>query len=224
MSHKMSHLQIIGLKFDLEATIHTLGELGCIHIDDVSETPELSITPLTIDAAMVRKQEELSLKLLQVNGIIDILGFNNKLAAESLPPNDGSGERLLQEVSNLVPRVQALANRREKLHAEQELLPRFLDTLRKLMPLFLSLARDPSYVSFGLLVNRDHTEVLDTIAHHVDSITEGRAQTPYVHGRRQHDARPARCLAAAAASRIRQRIAGCGHCLAVQPAERDSRR
>ena len=177
MSHKMSHLQIIGLKFDVEATIHTLGELGCIHIDEVSETPELSITPLTIDAAMVRKQEELSLKLLQVNGIIDILGLNKQLAAESLPHDDVSSERLLAEVSDLVPRVQALANRRGKLHAEQELLPRFLDTLRKLMPLFLSLAHDPSYVSFGLLVNRDHTEVLDTIAHHVDSITEGRAQT-----------------------------------------------
>jgi len=75
MSRKMSHLQIIGLKTDLLAAIRELGRLGCVHIDSLAETPEFSTSRLTLDAGMVRRQEELSLKLLQINGLIDTLGL-----------------------------------------------------------------------------------------------------------------------------------------------------
>ncbi len=176
MTRKMSRLQIIGLMDDLLATIRMLGEVGCMHIDRVSDMPELALSPLTVDAQMVREQEELNLMLLQVKGMMEILGLNN-VAHPSRLPAQADCEALLPDVMRLVPRVQALANRREKLRAEQELLPRFLDTMRKLLPLFPAVARDPGYVSFGLLVERHHTDVLDIVAGHIAEITNNSAET-----------------------------------------------
>ncbi len=172
----MCHLQIIGLKTDLLATIRELGKLGCVHLDDITETPEYAIPALTVDAAMVRRSEELRLKRLQVNGLIDILGID-KNATTTGDAEEETGERLLPEVEQLVPVVQELANRREKLQSERELLPRFLDTMRKLLPLFSSVFRDPDYVSFGVLVSRSHADVLTVIEKQIADITERRAET-----------------------------------------------
>ncbi len=176
MSRKMSHLQIIGLKTDLLAAIRELGRLGCVHIDSLAETPEFSTSRLTLDAGMVRRQEELSLKLLQINGLIDTLGLpkNAKPITENA---DEPVEHALPAVEELLPVVQRLASQRDKLRAERELLPRFLSTLRKLLPLFLSVVRDPGTVSFGVLVNRSQSDVLDIIAGQVAEVTGGQGET-----------------------------------------------
>jgi V/A-type H+-transporting ATPase subunit I len=176
MSRKMSHLQIIALKTDMLATIRELGELGCVHIDKITETPECAVDPLTADAAMVRKQEELRLKLLQVNGLIDTLGIKkNEVPVNSCKYT--TINHLLPAIERLLPVVQELANRRDKLRSERELLPRFLDTMQKLLPLFLSVVCDPDYVSFGVLVNRNHADVLNILANEIAQITEGCAET-----------------------------------------------
>ena len=52
-----------------------------------------------------------------------------------------------------------------------------MSTLRKLLPLFLSVVRDPDTVSFGVLVNRSQSDVLDIIAGQVAEVTGGQGET-----------------------------------------------
>ncbi len=172
MTHRMAHLQIIGLKADLLPVIHTLGELGCLHIDRISEDAGGAIPTLTPDAALLRRQEELNLQLLQVSGMVDFLKIDPALAREAAP----DATALPEQVGQLLPHMQALVNRRDRLRAEQELLPRFEETMRKLLPLFPATAGDPDYVSFGLLLSREHAEVPGIIQRHAAEITEGRAE------------------------------------------------
>lgn len=176
MSRKMSHLQIIALKADMLATIRELGELGCLHIEKITDTPEYAVDPLTADAAIVRKQEALRLKLLQINGLIDTLGIKkNAVSVRDHAHEDV--EDLLPEIEKLLPVVQELANRRDKLRSERELLPRFLDTMQKLLPLFLSIICDSDYTSFGILVSRNHADILTILTNEIADITDGRAET-----------------------------------------------
>jgi len=80
-------------------------------------------------------------------------------------------------VAALTPTVQALSARRDQLVAEQEMLPRFEETVRKLLPILPAAARRPDYVSFGLLVSRMHTEVLGIVQRRVVELTQGCAET-----------------------------------------------
>lgn len=172
MTHKMVHLQIIGLKADVLPVIHTLGELGCLHIDRAGEDTGGMIHPLTVDAVLLRRQEELNLQLLQVSGMVDYLRIDPALAGLVEPDSAG----LAEQIDQLLPHLQALVNRRDRLRAEQELLPRFEETMRKLLPLFPATASDADYVSFGLLLSREHAEVPGIIQRHAAEITGGRAE------------------------------------------------
>jgi len=172
----MSHVQIIGLKTDLLATIRVLGALGCVHIDDIGATPEFSMSRLTLDPPMAHRYDELSLKLLQIKGLIETLG-SPKDERPARAAGEDSVEGMLEAVEGLLPVVQGLAARRDKLRSESGLLPRFLSTMRKLLPLFLSTVRETDHVSFGILVNRSQAEVLDIIVGQVAEMTGGQAET-----------------------------------------------
>ena len=175
MTLEMAHLQIVGLKTHLLPTLGTLRRLGCMHVDKVSESPETLLPPLTVDPVLARTKEELNMGLLQVKGLLDSLDINER----ELPHQEieGSVEDWVTSVAALTPRVQALIARRDKLRAEQELLPRFEETVRRLLPILPAAALRPNYISFGLFVSRMHTEVLGIVQRYVVELTQGRAET-----------------------------------------------
>ena len=55
---EMQPVVIIGLKTDLQVAIHALREVGCVHVDELSESTEVSARPLSLDRDMLRLQEE----------------------------------------------------------------------------------------------------------------------------------------------------------------------
>jgi len=183
MQVKMARLQIVGLKTQLVPTVHTLHRLGCVQIDDVSEVEEISARPLRLDRDMVRVQEELAYLVARIEGLWSTLGANQDRLGTLPIEHDTSETRIADCVSQartgldvLGPRVQALVSRREALEAEQASLPRYEATLRKLLPIVPSSARDPANTSIGVLVSRAHLGVLDTIAERVLNLTGGRAE------------------------------------------------
>jgi vacuolar-type H+-ATPase subunit I/STV1 len=60
MNVEMCPLEIVGLKSNLADTIQVLRDLGYVHIDELTETPEISARPLTLDRETLHLQEELS--------------------------------------------------------------------------------------------------------------------------------------------------------------------
>lgn len=183
MKLKMTRLQIVGLKTQLVATVHTLYQLGCVQIDDVSEAGEISVRPLRLDRDMVRVQEELGYLVARIEGLWSTLAASQSHSSPTLVAHS-AGEIILADCASqaragldaLGPRVQALVLRREALEAEQASLPRYEATLRKLLPIVPSSARDTANTSIGVLVSRAHLDVLDTIAERVLNLTGGRAE------------------------------------------------
>ena len=173
MNLEMLPVEIIGLKSDLQKTLMVLRHLGCIHIDELDETMQISARPLSLDRETLRAQEELSFLLARLEGILEVLGSVELPSRVELP--EDYIEQTRQDVEMLLPKVQALTNRREQLRSELTSLPRYEATLRKLLPIIPSSARAPGNVSVGFLVSRVHVGILDSIARRILELTSGRA-------------------------------------------------
>ena len=175
MNLEMIPVEIVGLKTELQVVLHTLRKIGCMHIEDLSDLPEVSARPLTLDRDLLRQQEELSLLVARIGGLLETLGSNKKIS-EPLPV----GNNLLSEartgVDELMPSVKSLVSQRENLESELASLPRYEATLRKLLPIIPDSVREPGNRSVGILVSRDHMDVLDTIGKRVFDLTQGHAE------------------------------------------------
>jgi V/A-type H+-transporting ATPase subunit I len=174
MNVPMALVNIVGLKRDLQIALLALRRLGCMHIEALSETPEISARPLTVDRESLRLQEELSFLAARIDGLRNVLGGGG--GAEGFTPGEDYIDAARAGVETLMPRVQALSARREKLEAELASLPGYEATLRKLLPIIPPSARDPANISIGVLVNRAHVGVLDSVARSMLDLTSGRGE------------------------------------------------
>jgi V/A-type H+-transporting ATPase subunit I len=174
MNLEMIPIEIVGLKTDLQAVIHSLRQVGCLHIEELTDMPEVSARPLTLDRDSLRQQEELSFLVARLGGLLDALGGAHLKPAIPAPQNFMSEARA--GVEELMPKVKLLTSQRERLEAELTSLPRYEATLRKLLPIIPRSIREPGNRSVGILVNREHMEILDAVGKRVFDLTEGLAE------------------------------------------------
>lgn len=175
MNLEMLPVEIMGLKTDLQTVLRILRQLGCVHIDDLIELPEISARPLALDPEMLRQQEELSFLTARVGGLLDALGGTQQQTGKTIPDGNYLVEAR-ESVEKLMPQVQSLTARREELESELTSLPRYEATLRKLLPIIPHSAHDPGTRTVGVLVNREHTGILDGVGKKVLDMSAGRAE------------------------------------------------
>jgi V/A-type H+/Na+-transporting ATPase subunit I len=177
MNLDMLPIEIIGLRSDLLKVLHTLRQLGCIHIDEISESPEVSARPLTMDRETLQIQEEMGYLLARLKGLIEVLHVqSSSVVQNSTHISENYLVEARQGVEELLPKVQVLTARQERLQAELVSLPRYEATLRKLLPIIPASARDPENASVGVLISRVYVSVLDTVAKQIFDLTNGRAE------------------------------------------------
>ncbi len=174
MNLKMIPVEIVGLKTNLQAVIRIIRQMGCMHIEELTDLPEVSARPLSLDRDTLRQQEELSLLVARVGGLLDALGGIHQKPVISLTGNYLAEARA--GVEELMPKVKAFTSQRERLESELTSLPRYEATLRKLLPIIPSSVREPGNRSVGILVNREHMNILDAIGKRVVDLTQGRAE------------------------------------------------
>ena len=173
MNIEMLPLAIVALKTDLQAVLHCLRHLGCVHIDELSESPGVSARPLTLDRETLRQQEESGFLLARIEGLLDTLGVHRTPTVQVEQQSDPAQARL--EVDGLLSEVQAITLHRDKLQAELASLPRYEATLKKLLPIIPPSARKPDYGTIGILVSRTHVGVLDSVGKRTLDLTKGLA-------------------------------------------------
>ena len=174
MNIEMVPIEIVGLKTDLKVILHTLRQAGCMHIEELLDLPEISARPLALDRDTLRQQEELSLLVARIGGLLDALGGTQQKPIIS--PSENYLTEARAGVEELMPKVKALTSQRERLESELTSLPRYEATLRKLLPIIPASVRKPGNRSVGILVNREHMDILDTIGKRVFDLTQGRAE------------------------------------------------
>ena len=173
MNIEMIPLEIVGLKSDLQVVLHGLRDVGCMHIDELSESPEVSARPLTLDREALRHQEEMGFLLARIDGLLDTLGIARQAGLR--PQEKGELDEARTGVDTLMTKVQGLTTHRDKLQAEMASLPRYEATLKKLLPIIPPSARQPGFGTIGILVSRTHIGVLDSVGKRVLDLTKGQA-------------------------------------------------
>jgi V/A-type H+-transporting ATPase subunit I len=164
------------MKTDLQVVLRVLRKAGCMQIEQLSDMPGVSARPLTLDRETLRQQEELSFLVARIGGLLDALGG----AQSKTEITQSSQENYLIEarkgVEELMPKVKALTSQREALEAELASLPRYEATLRKLLPIIPASVRELGNRSVGVLVSREHINILDMIGKRVVDLTQGHAE------------------------------------------------
>lgn len=176
MNLEMAPVEIIGLKTDLQVVMRALRQAGCMHIEELGEIPEVSARPLSLDRVTLRQQEELGLLAARIGGLLDALGGSNETTTVPASPGENYLVEAREGVEQLLPKVKALASRRELLESELASLPRYEATLRKLLPIIPASAHEPGNRSVGVLVNREYMNILDTVGRRIFEMTQGRAE------------------------------------------------
>ncbi|UCE00038.1 MAG: hypothetical protein JSV42_04775 [Chloroflexota bacterium] len=175
MKTEMTRVQILGLKSDLMQVLHTIQNQGYLHIDPITEIPDLNIPPLSIQPEMLRKKEEISLLLAQLEGLLVV--FKNPVETSGSPGNFVQHlDEIEQGLAELSPQVQTLTERQAELMTEKDSLPRFAATLQKLLPILPNSALVPGNISIGLMVSRAHPQVLEMIRGRISNMTEGEVE------------------------------------------------
>jgi V/A-type H+-transporting ATPase subunit I len=174
MNLEMLPIEIVGLKTDLHSVLLALRQAGCMHIEELSDMPEVSARPLTLDRETLRQQEELSFLVARIGGLLDTLGGTQQKI--TVIPSSDCLEEARKGVEVLMPKVKALSTQREQHEAELASLPRYEATLKKLLPIIPKSVREAGNRSVGVLVNREHMDILDMIGKRVFDLTEGLAE------------------------------------------------
>lgn len=174
MNIEMVPVEILGLKSDLDNVIHTLRNLACVHIDELADAPHVSARPLTLDREALSHQEELSYLIAQLGGLLDVLGCKQVSEITPVPVDNMADIRPC--LSDLVPKVRGLTDRRDEYQSKLAILPRYEVTLRKLLPIIPPSVHEAGNVSIGVLVNRVNVGVLDSITRRILDLTSGRAE------------------------------------------------
>lgn len=174
MNLEMIPIQIVGLKTDLQSVLHTLQMLGCMHIEPLNDLPEISARPLVMDQAAQHQQEQLGLLAARIGGLRSVLGDRQPQSAEHFATNDMNEAQA--SVEALLLQVKPLTTQRETLESELAMLPRYEAILGKLLSVVPSAAYEPGNRTIGILVSREHIDVLDIIGKSVFDLTQGRAE------------------------------------------------
>lgn len=141
MNIEMAPLEIVGLKANLKAIVHTLRQLACVQIDPVDEATGTTARKLTLDRGILQTQEEVSFLLAKVEGLSGILGEGSSHKGPPVMEDYLADAR--ESVEFLTPKVQSLVDRREKLQSEFASLLRYEGTLRKILPMVPHSAHGP---------------------------------------------------------------------------------
>ena len=176
MNLEMIPVEIVGLKTHLQAVLLALRQAGCMHIEELSDMPEVSARPLTLDRETLRQQEELSFLVARIGGLLDALGGTQKMTELIPSPSENYLVEARKGVEELMPKVKSLTSQHEQLESDLASLPRYETTLRKLLPIIPSSVREVGNRSIGVLVSREHMDILDMIGKRVFDLTQGRAE------------------------------------------------
>ena len=133
---RMTRLRIVGRRERADETLRALHRLGRVQLDRAPEIARLGVEPMPRDPLHDDRANELRLLLARLDGLLALA------PGRTLAPDDDEADpsAIRASLDAVAPRVVSLATELDALRAEQAALPRYLDSLRTLVPLAPELA------------------------------------------------------------------------------------
>jgi V/A-type H+-transporting ATPase subunit I len=173
----MTRIQVIGLRAQLDVTVAALARLGVLHIEDATRSAGLK--SLALDEQRARLQEDLSFQIARLDALLHLLPPIETKAVDitALPAAPAElTAAVRQQLDQLVPSLQELAQRRDQLQAEALALPRYESLFQKLLPLAAELRVPPGSDTLALLVDSRYRDAIELLRVEVEHLAGGRSQ------------------------------------------------
>jgi V/A-type H+-transporting ATPase subunit I len=163
----MSKVEIVGRKPQIEPILGSLYEMGLLELANANQDPALELAPFPDEEERDRRGQELQLLLAQLDGVLALADDTGApvLADGATPSGDVRGE-----LEQVVPLVEPLAARIEALRTESAVLPRYIEPLRRLLPVVPELAElDESEMhalqlqAFALVLNTSDETIVEVL-------------------------------------------------------------
>ena len=160
----MTRIQITGLKCDALVVMHALHQLGTIELVKTAVGAESGLEPLALTQTTIVEQEKIGRLAAEVDSLALALGIDGSEPQCGTATATGDlWVAIRDEIAPLEGEVRALVEKRDSLEADMIALPRFEETLRRLVPLVPAAAHEPHRFSTVLLVPRKHQWLLDSV-------------------------------------------------------------
>ena len=160
----MAKVEIIGHRDRLDDTLELLHRLRTMQLLDVTSTPGVRLPPLTVDEKQLRELEELRYLRARLDAILRMVPMPEPGHQSEIdrPVRSRSTDLrdLRADLEELGPTLEQLTQRLDDLRAEQQALPRYVATLRRLLPLVPELTQLGGYETAALLIESRHSGVL----------------------------------------------------------------
>ena len=163
----MTKVQIVGRKAHVEPVLARLQQMGLLELVNAQEEPTLQLAPFPGDAERAEHVAELRLLLTRLDGLLALAEDSD--ATRPLADAAASAD-LGRELGTLTALVEPLADRIEGLRTELAVLPRYIEPLRRLLPLIPELAElDESEIralhldAVALVLNTEDETVVDAL-------------------------------------------------------------
>lgn len=168
MQVPMTRLQVIGHKRDLDQTLAVIQSLACMQLVDGAQV-HAGLRPYVL-AEEQQELETLSYLQARLDSLLALLPQVPE--EETIPWTEADLASGLQaDLNQHAPAIERLARREEGLHADAETLPRYAETLRKLVRLTPELTRLQGYETIALLVQQRYRQAIELLAQEVQAIT-----------------------------------------------------
>jgi V/A-type H+/Na+-transporting ATPase subunit I len=133
----MTKVQIVGRKRHVEPVLERLYRIGLLELVSAVEEPALELAPFPDENERAARSQHQHLLLTQLDGLLTLAGDS----AASIPAVEAASTGgLSRELQRLTPLVEPLVARIEDLQTELAVLPRYIEPLRRLLPLVPELA------------------------------------------------------------------------------------
>ncbi len=164
----MTKVHVIGHRRRLQSTLAALHRLSAIQLIDVTQDASVTLPPLAADDDQIHQIEELRYLRARLDALL-------ALSADP-PPSDTRTVDLAtvrDELEATAPEIEALARTLEERQAEQDTLPRHLQSLRRLLPLVPELTELEGYDTDAVILDARHASVLGDLNGALDELLAG---------------------------------------------------
>ncbi len=160
----MAKVEVIGHRPRLDDALALLYRLRVLQIVDVRDAPNLGLVEAADGASTTPSGDPVD-ALQELAGRAEALLTldPSEEAVAPAPFEAGDVAPLRRELDELAPRIAAAVGRLDDLRAEREVLPRHVESLRRLLPLVPELVPLRTYATVVLMLERQHAHVLDVL-------------------------------------------------------------
>ncbi|MCX7851519.1 MAG: hypothetical protein N2383_01930 [Caldilineales bacterium] len=172
----MARVVIVGHKRHLDATLQLVQRLACVHLANATEAfPGLAAYIPTAEQA---ETEELAYLLARLDALLALAPAPSPTPTErtAVWETEHLAQELRRDLERHAPILEALAQRRQALRNEAEVLPGYAATLTKLMRLTPILTDLTRYETVALLIHRRYRDVIPHLAEEMRRIAGERCE------------------------------------------------